>query len=94
MADYWVSRDKYFCKYCKIYIADDKPSRIHHETGLRHKGNYERYIREVYRKGMTDKKDRAHEARELARVEAVRFWPGGASLGPPPWGALLRCAGR
>lgn len=69
-------------------------SRIHHETGLRHKGNYERYIREVYRKGMTDKKDRAHEARELARVEAVRFWPGGASLGPPPWGALLRCAGR
>lgn len=27
MADYWVSRDKYFCKYCKIYIADDKPVR-------------------------------------------------------------------
>ncbi|BGP38299.1 hypothetical protein JCM10450v2_002245 [Rhodotorula kratochvilovae] len=71
MADYWVSRDKYFCKYCKIYIADDKPSRIHHETGLRHKGNYERYIREVYRKGMQDKKDRADEAKELARVEAA-----------------------
>lgn len=29
MADYWVSRDKYFCKYCNIYIADDKPVRPH-----------------------------------------------------------------
>lgn len=27
MADYWISRDKYFCKYCNIYIADDKPVR-------------------------------------------------------------------
>ncbi|GAA5834775.1 hypothetical protein JCM9279_007104 [Rhodotorula babjevae] len=80
MADYWVSRDKYFCKYCKIYIADDKPSKIHHETGFRHKGNYERYIREVYRKGMTDKKDRAEEARELARVEAAAA----AAMGLPP----------
>ncbi|GAA5917324.1 hypothetical protein JCM8208_005014 [Rhodotorula glutinis] len=80
MADYWVSRDKYFCKYCKIYIADDKPSRIHHETGFRHKGNYERYIREVYRKGMTDKKDRAEEAKELARVEAAAA----AAMGLPP----------
>ncbi|GAA6055985.1 hypothetical protein JCM3770_000764 [Rhodotorula araucariae] len=80
MADYWVSRDKYFCKYCKIYIADDKPSRLHHETGLRHKGNYERYIREVYRKGMQDKRDRVDEAKELARVEAAAA----AAMGLPP----------
>ncbi|GJN87100.1 hypothetical protein Rhopal_000045-T1 [Rhodotorula paludigena] len=82
MADYWVSRDKYYCKYCKIYIADDKPSRIQHETGLRHKGNYERYIRDVYKKGMQQKKDRVEEAQEVARVEAAAA----AAMGtePPP----------
>ncbi|BGP23106.1 WW domain-binding protein 4 [Rhodotorula toruloides] len=84
MADYWVSRDKYFCKYCKIYIADDKPSRIHHETGLRHKGNYERYIRDIYKKGMQEKKDRREEAEEVARVEAAAA----AAMGLPPPAAL------
>ncbi|GAA5976778.1 hypothetical protein JCM10908_005628 [Rhodotorula pacifica] len=80
MADYWISRDKYFCKYCNIYIADDKPSRLHHETGLRHKGNYERYIRDIYKKGAQQKKDRAEEAKELARVEAAAA----AAMGLPP----------
>ncbi|GAA5932368.1 uncharacterized protein JCM15063_001202 [Sporobolomyces koalae] len=71
MADYWISRDKYFCKYCKIYIADDKPSRIQHETGLRHKGNYERYIRDIYKRGARDAKDKVEESKEMARIEAA-----------------------
>ncbi|GAA6058773.1 hypothetical protein JCM10212_001889 [Sporobolomyces blumeae] len=71
MADYWISRDKYFCKYCKIYIADDKPSRIHHETGLRHKGNYERYIRDIYKRGAKDAKDKREEEKEIKRIEAA-----------------------
>ncbi|GAA5868536.1 hypothetical protein JCM8547_003178 [Rhodosporidiobolus lusitaniae] len=71
MSDYWVSRDKYFCKYCKIYISDDKPSRTHHETGLRHKGNYERYIRDIYKKGITEKKEAREEKAEIARIEAA-----------------------
>ncbi|GAA5858306.1 hypothetical protein JCM1840_001141 [Sporobolomyces johnsonii] len=71
MSEYWVSRDKYYCKYCKIYIADDKPSRSQHETGLRHKGNYERYIRDIYKKGDRDRKDKAEEAQEIARIEAA-----------------------
>ncbi|GAA5912509.1 uncharacterized protein JCM6883_005925 [Sporobolomyces salmoneus] len=71
MADYWVSRDKYFCKYCKIFIADDKPSRIQHETGLRHKGNYERYIRDIYKRGAKDQKDKIEESKEIARIEAA-----------------------
>lgn len=25
MSDYWVSKNKYYCTYCNIYIADDKP---------------------------------------------------------------------
>ncbi|KAI5476306.1 hypothetical protein MNV49_007877 [Pseudohyphozyma bogoriensis] len=71
MSEYWVSRDKYFCKYCKIYIADDKPSRQHHEQGLRHKGNYERFINGIYKRGEKEAKDKAEEERELARMEAA-----------------------
>ncbi|KAK4703009.1 WW domain-binding protein 4, partial [Phenoliferia sp. Uapishka_3] len=71
MSEYWVSKDKYFCKYCNIFIADDKPSRALHETGLRHKGNYERFIRDIYKRGARNEKDKAEESRELERIEAA-----------------------
>ncbi|KAM0754569.1 hypothetical protein T439DRAFT_377031 [Meredithblackwellia eburnea MCA 4105] len=71
MSEYWVSRDKYFCRYCNIYIADDKPSRAHHDNGFRHKGNYERYIHNIYKKGAKIEKDKKEEAAEIARIEAA-----------------------
>ncbi|KAF7361939.1 WW domain-binding protein 4 [Mycena venus] len=69
MSEYWVSKKKYFCKYCDIYIADDAPSRQQHENGLRHKGNQERFIRSIYKAGEKKKKDDEEERREMARVE-------------------------
>ncbi|KAF8650422.1 hypothetical protein AX16_005227 [Volvariella volvacea WC 439] len=69
MSEYWVSKKKYFCKYCEIYIADDPPSRQQHENGLRHKGNLERFIRGIYKAGEKRKKDQEEERREMARVE-------------------------
>ncbi|PBK73860.1 hypothetical protein ARMSODRAFT_652215 [Armillaria solidipes] len=69
MSEYWVSKKKYFCKYCDIYIADDAPSRQQHENGLRHKGNRDRFIRGLYKEGERRKKDQAEEQREMARVE-------------------------
>jgi hypothetical protein len=72
MSEYWVSKKKYFCKYCDIYIADDAPSRQHHENGLRHKGNVERFIRGIYKTGEKRKKDQEEEKREMARVEQVQ----------------------
>ncbi|SJK97435.1 uncharacterized protein ARMOST_00687 [Armillaria ostoyae] len=69
MSEYWVSKKKYFCKYCDIYIADDAPSRQQHENGLRHKGNRDRFIRGLYKEGERRKKDQAEEEREMARVE-------------------------
>jgi WW domain-binding protein 4 len=71
MSEYWVSKKKYFCKYCDIYIADDAPSRQQHENGLRHKGNTERFIRSIYKAGEKKKKDDEEERREMARVEQV-----------------------
>ncbi|KAJ6593849.1 hypothetical protein B0H19DRAFT_920291 [Mycena capillaripes] len=69
MSEFWVSKKKYFCKYCDIYIADDAPSRQQHENGLRHKGNTERFIRSIYKAGEKKKKDDEEERREMARVE-------------------------
>ena len=72
MSEYWVSHKKYFCKYCNIYIADDAPSRRQHESGLRHKGNVERFVRGLYKSGEKRKQDLEEEKREMARVEKVR----------------------
>ncbi|KAF5380570.1 hypothetical protein D9615_004654 [Tricholomella constricta] len=69
MSEYWVSKKKYFCKYCDIYIADDAPSRQQHENGLRHKGNVERFIRGLYKVSEKRKKDQDEEKRDMARVE-------------------------
>ncbi|KAJ7096375.1 hypothetical protein C8R44DRAFT_591739, partial [Mycena epipterygia] len=69
MSEYWVSKKKYYCKYCEIYIADDAPSRQQHENGLRHKGNTERFIRSIYKAGEKKKKDDEEERREMVRVE-------------------------
>jgi hypothetical protein len=37
MTEYWVSQAKFYCKYCNVWIADNKPSRQHHDTGVKHK---------------------------------------------------------
>ncbi|KAG8704422.1 hypothetical protein FRC08_002243 [Ceratobasidium sp. 394] len=71
MSEYWVSKKRYWCKYCGISIADDAPSRQHHEGGLRHKGNVERYIRDIYKSSEKRKKDAAEEERELRRINAA-----------------------
>ena len=75
MSEYWVSHKKYFCKYCNIYIADDAPSRRQHESGLRHTGNVERFVRGLYKAGEKRKQDQEEEKREMARVERVRDFP-------------------
>ncbi|WWC62866.1 uncharacterized protein I303_105464 [Kwoniella dejecticola CBS 10117] len=70
MTEYWVSKKQYYCKYCSIYIRDDAPSRKQHETGLKHIGNVERYIRDLYKSGSVAKKEKAAEVAEMARIEA------------------------
>ncbi|KAF7315390.1 hypothetical protein MIND_00053700 [Mycena indigotica] len=96
MSEYWVSKKKYLCKYCNIYIADDQPSKQLHENGLKHKGNLERYIRGIYKAGEKKKKEDEEERREMVRVEqaaqiaysqdlgAGRAKSGGSTSQPPP----------
>jgi WW domain-binding protein 4 len=71
MSEFWISKKKYFCKYCDIYIADDAPSRTHHENGMRHQGNKERFVKGLYKAGEKKKKEEEEEKREMKNVEAA-----------------------
>lgn len=71
MSDVWISRKKWTCPYCDITINDDVPSRMQHEGGLRHKGNVERALKDVYRKGERSRRDEENAKREMAKIEKV-----------------------
>ncbi|KAJ3026295.1 UNVERIFIED_CONTAM: hypothetical protein HDU68_005896 [Siphonaria sp. JEL0065] len=69
MADRWVSNKKYFCEYCRIFIADNKPSRTQHETGLKHKGNIEKHLTEVRKRDAEKRKQDEINKRIVDQVE-------------------------
>ncbi|KAI9025046.1 hypothetical protein CLU79DRAFT_745987 [Phycomyces nitens] len=69
MADYWVSQQRHWCKYCKKFIANNKPSIQIHETGLAHKNQVENFLRDVYKRGREEKKQNESVRRELQRIE-------------------------
>lgn len=71
MADVWISRKRWTCKYCDVTINDDLPSRRHHETGGRHKQNVRKALEDLYRKGEQERKDAEHTKKEMARIEAL-----------------------
>ena len=37
MTEFWVSRSKFWCEYCKVWLDDSKNARARHEDGERHK---------------------------------------------------------
>ena len=71
MADVWISRKRWTCKYCDVTINDDLPSRRHHESGLRHKRNVEEALQGLYRKSEQERKDAEETKKEMARIEAL-----------------------
>ncbi|SPO22730.1 uncharacterized protein UTRI_01408 [Ustilago trichophora] len=71
MADVWISRKRWTCKYCDVTINDDLPSRRHHESGLRHKQNVEKALQDLYRKGEEERKDAERIRKEMAQIEVL-----------------------
>ncbi|WFD01317.1 NADPH dehydrogenase [Malassezia yamatoensis] len=69
MADVWISRKRWTCKYCNVTINDDVPSRQHHESGMRHKNNVARSLRGLYKDNQLQRQEEAQHARELAQIE-------------------------
>ncbi|CAM9438178.1 unnamed protein product, partial [Discosporangium mesarthrocarpum] len=63
MADYWVSNERYFCKYCKVWLSNHKASIRHHEQGKRHT----EVMEEFFRKKREDKLKGAESEVDLKR---------------------------
>lgn len=65
-------------------------SRSHHDSGFRHKGNLERYIRDIYKKGNKQEREKAEEARQIAAIDAAAA----AAMGISPEQASTSGAAR
>ncbi|KAG0019827.1 WW domain binding protein 4 [Podila clonocystis] len=73
-SEYWKSNAKHFCRFCKIYITDNKSSRNIHDNGSKHKENVERFLREQNQRSRDKeinaaKMDKQMEAIERAAME-------------------------
>jgi len=69
MADVWISRKRWTCKYCQVTINDDPPSRRHHESGMRHKHNLERALRALHRDTDAQRRADQEKQRTMQRIE-------------------------
>lgn len=69
MADVWISRKRWTCKYCQVTINDDPPSRRHHESGMRHKHNVERALRALHRDTDAQRRAEQEKQRTMQQIE-------------------------
>ncbi|KAJ2787433.1 hypothetical protein GGI15_000735 [Coemansia interrupta] len=72
----WDRNTKYWCQYCQIFVQDNRTSRSMHDSGAKHKGNVEKYLRKID-KASKDKDDAKEKLRaELDKIEraaAVKY---------------------
>ncbi|KAI9101385.1 hypothetical protein DFS34DRAFT_648262 [Phlyctochytrium arcticum] len=69
MSEYWVSNKKFFCKYCRIYVTDNKISRQNHETGLKHKNNIAAYLQDVNKRAEEKSATNSETMAMLAQID-------------------------
>ncbi|KAG0223722.1 hypothetical protein BGW42_005707 [Actinomortierella wolfii] len=68
-ADYWKSNAKYWCKFCKIYITDNKVTRKTHDAGTKHKENVERFLRDQDQRSRDKLAEEAKLKKEMEAIE-------------------------
>ena len=69
MSEFWKSIPKIYCKYCNVWYQDNKSSREFHERSFKHKGNIDRHIAEVQRRGVQAKREENEHKAEMQRIE-------------------------
>jgi hypothetical protein len=60
---------RYFCKYCKVWLADDKPSRSLHDNGAKHKQKVLDFNKEKKEAKLAAESEAARVERELANAD-------------------------
>ncbi|KAK3812678.1 MAG: hypothetical protein J3R72DRAFT_462629 [Linnemannia gamsii] len=69
MSEYWKSNAKFFCRFCKIYITDNKSTRNIHDQGSKHKENVERFLRETNQRGRDREAESARMDKQMDAIE-------------------------
>ncbi|RKP36343.1 hypothetical protein BJ085DRAFT_40666 [Dimargaris cristalligena] len=69
MADRWVSNTKYWCKYCRIFVDENKASRAIHEGGKKHKENVAQFLRNVDKKSQAELLVEKETVKQLELIE-------------------------
>lgn len=58
---------KFWCKFCRVFVYDNKISRSNHDKQAAHKSNVERFIRDIEQKKATELKT-ANMAKQLLGI--------------------------
>ncbi|KAF9927440.1 hypothetical protein BGZ67_007519 [Mortierella alpina] len=68
-SEYWKSNAKFFCRFCKIYITDNKSTRNIHDSGVKHKENVERFLREQNQRSKDKDAEKARTDKQMEAIE-------------------------
>ncbi|KAI1321821.1 hypothetical protein EDD11_000097 [Mortierella claussenii] len=68
-SEYWKSNAKYWCRFCKLYITDNKSTRNIHDAGSKHKENVERFLREQNQRGREKEAETAKLNKQMEAIE-------------------------
>lgn len=71
MADYWKSRDKHWCEYCKTWTQGDPQSIKLHENGKKHQESVKLFFATQKKQKADAVKQQEELAATLASIEAA-----------------------
>ncbi|KAJ9060665.1 hypothetical protein DSO57_1028518 [Entomophthora muscae] len=47
MSEFWVSGKKYWCKFCRTFVYDNRACRQNHDSSQKHKDNVKKHLRSL-----------------------------------------------
>ena len=74
MTEYWVSQKRFWCKYCKCWMADTKPARSHHDNGVRHKTSVQQFFKDNRQKQKEERETKIELEREMRSDKHTHLW--------------------
>ncbi|KAG7381067.1 WW domain binding protein 4 [Phytophthora pseudosyringae] len=87
MVDYWVSKERHYCKYCNAWMQSDKMSVKHHEQGRRHKEKVEETLklkRQAKSDAANSQKELRDQLKEIEEAAQAKYEQDMASRRAPP----------
>ena len=69
MSEYWVSQAKHYCKYCNTWIADNKPCRTNHDNSVKHKQNFDKFLKDKKEKTLHGQQNERELKKQMLDIE-------------------------